>query len=339
MISERSINERRHQAGRTWRHALSAKRIIRRAIVGFTLVAAAWSGVMAPASAATQVRVVYIPIVDALPLFVAKDQGFFAKRDLDVTATAVANQGVVVSSLASKSAEIGFTVTISMLQAREAGLQMKAVAGAAAFPIPVPRNVGVVAKTGSGIKGPADLVGKRVGVIGLRAFHHIMVQRWLAENGVDYNKVRFAEVAFPLGPDLLKAGQVDAVVSVDPFFKRMIDTGIGYVVGDFMGTVPDGTLIDFYMATADWAKDNAAAARGYREALAEAADFIAKNPDSARASLATWTKQPPAVVASTNIPVYRVDVTAAQIDYWIDLLKHQGIVKGAMTGQEFLLPR
>jgi NitT/TauT family transport system substrate-binding protein len=339
MISGRFTDERRHQAGRTWRQALSAKRILRRAIVAVALFAAASAGLVAPAFAATEVRVVYIPIVDALPLFVAKDQGFFSKRGLDVTPTAVANQGVVVSSLASKSAEIGFTVTISMLQAREAGLQMKAVAGAAAFPIPVPRNVGVVAKTGSGIKGPADLVGKRVGVIGLRAFHHIMVQRWLAENGVDYNKVKFAEVAFPLGPDLLKAGQVDAVVSVDPFFKRMIDTGIGYVVGDFMGTVPDGTLIDFYMATADWAKDNAAAARGFRDALAEAADFIAKNPDSARASLATWTKQPPAVVASTNIPVYRVDVTAGQIDYWIDLLKHQGIVKGAMSGQEFMLPR
>jgi NitT/TauT family transport system substrate-binding protein len=318
---------------------LSAKRSIRHAIVGLALFVAAWAGLMAPASAATEVRVVYIPIVDALPLFVAKDNGFFAKRGLDVTATAVNNQGVVVSSLASKSAEIGFTVTISMLQAQEAGLQMKAVAGAAAFPIPTPRNVGVVARTGSGIKGPGDLVGKRVGVIGLRAFHQIMVQRWLAENGVDYNKVRFVEVPFPQGPDLLKAGQVDAVVSVDPFFKRMIDSGIGYVVGDFMGTVPDGTLIDFYMTTAEWAKDNLAAARGFRDALAEAAEFIAKNPDSARATLATWTKLPPAVVATTQVPSFRVDVTAAQIDYWIDLLKHQGIIRKAMTGQEFMLPR
>jgi NitT/TauT family transport system substrate-binding protein len=318
---------------------LNAKRISRRAIVALALFAAGCAGLIAPASAATQVRVVYIPIVDALPLFVAKDQGFFEKRGLDVTATAVANQGVVVSSLVSKSAEIGFTVTVSMLQAREAGLQMKALAGAAAFPIPSPRNVGVVAKTGSGIKGPADLVGKRVGVIGLRAFHHIMVQRWLAENGVDYNKVRFVEVAFPLGPDLLKAGQVDAVVSVDPFFKRMIDTGIGYVVGDFMGTVPDGTLIDFYMSTADWAKDNLAAAHGFRDALAEAADFIAKNPDSARATLGTWTKQPPAVVASTQIPAFRVDVTAAQIDYWVDLLKRQGILRETTPGQEFMLPK
>jgi len=318
---------------------LSANRFISHSIAGLVLVAAAWAGLITPAVAATQVRVVYIPIVDALPLFVAKDNGFFAKRGLDVTATAVPNQGVVVSSLASKSAEIGFTVTISMLQARDAGLPMKAVAGAAAFPIPVPRNVGIVARTGSGIQGPADLVGKRVGVVGLRAFHEIMVQRWLAENGIDASKVRFAEVAFPLGPDLLKAGQVDAVVSVDPFFKRMIDTGIGYVVGDFMGTVPDGTLIDFYMSSAEWAKDNLAAARGFHDALAEAADFIAKDPDSARATLATWTKLPPAVVASTRIPTYRTDVTAAQIDYWIDLLKRQGIIREAMTSQEFLLPR
>ncbi len=316
---------------------MSVKRLVWHISAWLLLIAAAL-GLAAPASAATAIRVVYIPIVDALPLFVAKDQGFFAKRDLDVTATSVANQGVVVSSLVSNSAEIGFTVTISMLQAKDAGLDMKAVAGAAAFPIPFPRNVGVVARTDSGIHGPADLVGKRVGVTGLRAFHQIMVQRWLAENGVDYNKVRFVEVPFPLGPDLLKAGQVDAVASVDPFFKRMIDTGIGYVVGDFMGTVPDGTLIDFYMATAQWAGANLAAARAFRDALAEAADFIAKNHDAARASLATWTKQPPAVVATTAIPSLRVDISAAQIDYWIDLLKRQGMINGTMKGSDFMLP-
>ncbi len=165
-----------------------------------------------------------------------------------------------------------------------------------------------------------------------------MVQRWLAENGVDSSKVSFAEVPFPQGPDLLKAGQVDAVVSVDPFFKRMIESGIGYVVGDFMGTVPDGTLIDFYMTTAEWARDNLPAARAFRDALAEAADFIAKNPDSARNTLATWTKLPPAVVATTHIPTYRIDVTAAQIDYWIDLLKRQGLIRESMSGEEFLLP-
>jgi NitT/TauT family transport system substrate-binding protein len=93
------------------------------------------------------------------------------------------------------------------------------------------------------------------------------------------------------------------------------------------------------MTTAEWAKDNPAAARGFRDALAEAAEFIAKNPDSARATLATWTKLPPAVVATTQVPSFRVDVTAAQIDYWIDLLKHQGIIRKAMTGQEFMLPR
>jgi ABC-type nitrate/sulfonate/bicarbonate transport system substrate-binding protein len=73
------------------------------------------------ASAATPIRVVYIPIVDELPLYVGIDQGFFKKRDLDVTGTPVANQGVLISALQSGSAEMGSSVLVSMLPAQEAG--------------------------------------------------------------------------------------------------------------------------------------------------------------------------------------------------------------------------
>ena len=55
-----------------------------------------------------------------------------------------------------------------------------------------------------------------------------MVLRWLAEQNVDPSHVTFVEVPFPQMPDLLKAGQIDVAVTVDPFYHRILEQKIGF---------------------------------------------------------------------------------------------------------------
>ena len=293
-------------------------------------------GIPRAAAAATQIRVCYIPIVDELPMYVGVDQGFFKKRDLDVSGIIVANQGVLISSLASGSAELGSSVLVSMLPAIEAGIPLAAVAACVTFPIP--HNVGVLAKTDGGIKTAKDLVGKKVGIPGLKSYFQVMTTRWLAEKGVDAAKLTFVEVPPPQTADLLKSGQVDAVVTVDPFFHRIIDQKIGYQFDDFEATVPAGTLIDCYASTKDWALKNPVAVKAFREGLVESIEHIKKNEASARESLGKWTKQPPAVVADTAIPTFSVPVNAGQVQWWIDLAKKQGLIAGKVNPKDLLVP-
>ena len=287
------------------------------------------------AAAATPIRVCYIPIVDELPMYVGVDQGFFKKRNLDVTGTIVANQGVLISSLASGSAELGSSVLVSMLPAQEAGIALAAVAACVTFPIP--HNVGVLARTGSDIKGAKDLIGKKVGIPGLKSYFQVMTTRWLAEKGVDAAKLTFVEVPPPQTADLLKSGQVEAVVTVDPFFHRIIDQKIGYQVGDFEATVPNGTIIDVYATLKDWAVKNGAAVHAFRDGLTESIAFIKANEASARESLGKWTKQPPAIVATTLIPNFSVPVSAGQIQWWIDLAKKQGLITSNINPRDMLV--
>jgi NitT/TauT family transport system substrate-binding protein len=286
-------------------------------------------------AAATPIRVCYIPIVDELPMYVGVDQGFFKKRNLDVTGTIVANQGVLISSLASGSAELGSSVLVSMLPAQEAGIALAAVAACVTFPIP--HNVGVLARTGSDIKSAKDLAGKKVGIPGLKSYFQVMTTRWLAEKGVDAAKLTFVEVPPPQTADLLKSGQVEAVVTVDPFFHRIIDQKIGYQFDDFEATVPAGTLIDCYASTKDWAVKNPVAIKSFREGLAESIAFIKTNEAMARESLGKWTNQPAAVVADTAIPNFSVPVSASQIQWWIDLAKKQGLIAGSINARDMLV--
>lgn len=292
-----------------------------------------------PAEAQTPLRVAVIHMSDVLALYVAADEGIFERHGLKVEITAVANQSVVVSSLISKSIDVGFSVPPTVIQAKEAGIDTTVMCGATEFPMPKPAYAGIIARTGSGIKSVKDLVGKKVGVISLNTFHHILVRRWLEENNVDASKVTFVEMGLPQMSDLMKAGQVDAVVTVDPFYNRMISQGVAYAFAEYLETVPSGVPIDFYIGLKSWVDANPETAKKFCAALGEAIKVIHANQATARASLAKWTKFPPAVIESTVIPRLVTEVTASSMNWWIDLTKKQGLVSKAIKGEDFIIAK
>lgn len=305
-----------------------------------------WSGLIALAMhvgccagavhAATAIKVAMINSNDMLAFYVAADQGLFEKRGLKVEGIAVANTSVVVSSIVAGSAEIGFAVPPVMLQAKENGIDLVVVGGGTRFP--GPKNyAGILARTGTAIKSASDLIGKKVGVLGLKSFHHVMVRRWLEEQNVDPDKVTFVEVGFAQASDLMKSGKIDAAVTVAPFYNRMIDEKVGYVFDDYLKTVPDGMPIDFYVSSKEWADAHQEAASAFRSALQEAIELIAVDEADARKSLAKWTNLPAAVVSVAPIPMLSVEVTEPQMQWWVVLAKKAGLISGTLTGGDLLV--
>ena len=115
--------------------------------------------------AATKINLLYIPGGDFVPSFVAKDQGIFERHGLDVDMTIAQNGSVISAALAADQAQIGVPTPPVLLQANEQGLDLVIVAGATVLPFPQ-GAAGVIARNDSGLKGPADLASKRVGVPG-----------------------------------------------------------------------------------------------------------------------------------------------------------------------------
>lgn len=287
-------------------------------------------------AADTALRVAVINQSDALALYVAADHGMFEKRDLKVELIPVANQGVIVSSLVSNSADIAFSVAPVIVQAKENGIDLQIIAGAAQFPTPTPAYAGILARTGSGIKTASDMIGKTVGVVSLNSFHHIMARRWLAENKVNADKVTFVEVGLPQMQDLMKSSKIDAGVTVDPFYNRMIEQNVGYSFVDYFETVPAGIPVDFYMATPAWIAANRNATIKFGEAIGDAVEFIKTHPTEARASLGKYTKLPANLLASTGIPNLTATIDPATMQWWASLLKSQGLISGDIRTDELV---
>jgi NitT/TauT family transport system substrate-binding protein len=301
-----------------------------------TLVITVLLGLLAalPAQAATKIALLFSPTTGLLPSYVAKDQGIFAKHGLDVELTLLVNQGSVVAALVSGSVQIGTPSALAVLQAADAGLDVVFLASSNVSPSP--SRTGMFVRNDSGIAGPRDLIGKKVGVPSLNTLLHVMARQWLKSNGVDYTKVNFVEVGFQQMADVLKGGSVDAVDAIDPYYDRV--AAVGHSIGNPDEDAPPGTLTSVYAVMRAWAVAHPDVVAAFRQSLEEAQEFIAANEAEARASLGRYTKQPAAVIAKTPMPNLAVTIRPPQIQFFIDIGREQGLLSHDLDAASLIVP-
>ena len=278
----------------------------------------------------TKILLGYTAVTDFASAFVAAEQGFFDKRKLDVELKFIPLNSTIPAALQSDSLQVGGPTPSVFLQAVDGGLDLVVLAGAGVTSKSI-TGFGVVARSGTGIKNPQDFVGKKVGVPGLGAFLQVTFRAWLEANGVDYKKVNFVEAPFPQHADLLRGGSIDAVVTADPFMARITDSGAGYVASYYSTFLPEGNPTIVYASTRAWARANAGAAKGFREAIVDGANFVKdpKNDAAVRAAIGKFIKLPPEVLAKAQISPPGPIVTEKQLAYWVGLMKEQEMLKGS----------
>lgn len=290
---------------------------------------------MAPvARAQTPTRVVfgYTAVTDFASVFVAREEGFFSRRGLDVEPKFIPLNSTIPAAIQADSLTIGGPTPSVFLQAVDGGLDHVVVAGGGVTSKSI-TGFGLVARAGSNIRGAQDCVGRRIGVPGLGAFLHVTFRGWLKQQGVDYRKVTFVEAAFPQHGDLLRGGSLDAVVTADPFMSRITDSGAGYVASYYSTFLPDGQPTIIHTAKREWVARNPAAARAFRDAVAEAAAFMqqSKNDAKVRAAIGKFIKLPPEVLAKVQISPPGAIVTEKQLQYWVALMKDQEMLKTSIA--------
>jgi len=295
----------------------------------FMKVIVTLSMMLAPVTAFAQTKVIlmYTATAPFVTAFVAKDQGFFKKHGVDVELQLAANGSVIIAGVVSGSAQVGLPTPTVAFQAIENGLELRAFAATNIFPDAT--SAGLIVGVDSGIASAKGLEGRKVGVPGLGGLLDVTMRKWVTSNGADLSKVNIVEIQLPQTADILRAKQVDAVASVDPFASRAIDAGAGTRIGNYFDVIPAGTAAGIYVTSAEWAKANPEAVKGMQLAIDEAIAFIGNNDAATRESIAKYTTLPPSVVAKLKLPNL-----AAHLDpqksfaFWNDLAKEQNLIAG-----------
>ncbi|WP_457442406.1 ABC transporter substrate-binding protein [Roseateles sp. P5_E4] len=296
-----------------------------------TFVAAAVGTALSAARAAeqpTKVAYGYSAVTDFATVFVAAEQGMFAKHGIDIELRFIPLNPTILPAIQSGSLQIGGPTPTTYLQAVAGGLDQVVVGGGGALSKSF-TEVGLVTKPGAGIASAADCAGKKIAVPGLGALLHVAFRQWLKMSNVDQSKVTFIEAPFPQHADMLRAGTIDAVVTAGPFMARILGSGEGKVAAYFSTFLPDGPPTVVHVATREWAQKNPMAVKGFRDALVEAAQFMSKpaNDGAVRAALAKHLKLPEPVVKSMQISPPAPIVTPKQLQYWGTLMREQGYLK------------
>jgi NitT/TauT family transport system substrate-binding protein len=288
------------------------------------------------AAAETKVRIGFTGLSDIVPVFAAKEEGFFARRGIDAELLLLNNGAVITAGLAAGSIDLGTLAPPVFLQAVDGGIELVALTGLGVLTHDM-KAAGVVARTGSGIKNAEDFVGKRVAISGIGSISQVLFREWLAQRRIAAQKVIFVEVPYANMPDVLKSGNVDAVIIPEPQLSRIVNAGTGYVASYYFGEAAEGTVAMLTAARRDWAEKNPAAVKGIQEAIAEAGDFVRANPGKARDTIGKYLKLPPAMVQDTELPSLEPALTAAKLQWWLDVMDGQGMLRTKIAAAPLLM--
>jgi ABC-type nitrate/sulfonate/bicarbonate transport system substrate-binding protein len=231
------------------------------------------------------VNVVFGNNLIGVPWFVGVDKGIWVKRGLDVRAKQLVQGSDQVNALQAKEADFGYQVNGALLPALEQGLQVIVIASAVGD---ATRNFADDAFTligGPKVKTIADVKGKKVGMVA-QGTSPPFLRSILSKNGMTYDQVEIINVPQANHPQALATGQIDALVTIEPYGVMALDAtkdstllvrGGGNV--SFAGTMV--TRPDVIAADPDTVQKMV-------DGFAEAAAFVRQNPNEAVAVASRW---------------------------------------------------
>lgn len=199
---------------------------------------------LAPLSASAKEKVTlvlnWVPTADHAPYYYAKAQGWYDDANVDLTIEAGKGSGVSAQRVGAGTAEIGISDFATSLLARGKGAKLVAVMAVYAN-----SPQGFYWLKSSGIKGPTDFPGKKIGNPPGDA-SRIMWPAFAKQVGIDPGSVNFVNVSPQAKVPSLKSGAID--ITSDFYNEhdlkvREFGDNLGFVAWRDIGINPYGNSV------------------------------------------------------------------------------------------------
>ncbi|NYT23350.1 ABC transporter substrate-binding protein [Alcaligenaceae bacterium] len=214
------------------------------------------------------------PITEITNLLAEPDMGFFKDEGLALNYLPGAGGGDALRNLLSGQADVAFTDPGSFFAALDKGAELRAI-----YDI-YPQNVfNVVSLASSGIAGPSDLRGKRVGVYSLSSGTRQNLQILLQQEGLSEDDVTIVVTGLLNFAPLIQ-GQVDATAATDTGLALARRRGLGDVrvmeVADYLNYSSD-----LFVVRESYYQQNKDKLRRFLAAYRRSAEWMISEPERA----------------------------------------------------------
>lgn len=271
----------------------------------------------------TKVTVGTLPILPTAAIMLGMDKGFFAKEGLDVKLETGQGGAALVPAVMSGQMQFATGNPISLLQARDKGLDVRVVSS---YTYDTDKGVhAVLTRPDSGIKTAKDLVGKKVAVNTLKSMGDLLIMDAVKKDGGDPKAVSFVELPYPNMEAALQSGQVDAVWTPEPFMTIIRKADNPVVTYPGVASVK-GHPTMVYFASGTLVKSKPELVSAMAKAINATMDYAQAHPDEVRAKAASALKIDPAlskavVLEDMGGPVRKDELTAMG-----GLMKEYGVI-------------
>jgi NitT/TauT family transport system substrate-binding protein len=260
-----------------------------------------------PAASPTQavsgnntLKIAVLPIIDTLPMYVAQQEGLFAKHGVKVEFVPVASAPERDQLLAAGGADGTINETLAVMLFNKDKVQMQVVRYALR-PTEGHGHFFILASAKSGIKSVEQLKGVEIGVSQGTVIEYV-TDRLLQAAGFTADDIK--TIAVPKIPDrmaLLASGELSAGVMPDPLASLVISQG-GVVVTDDSKYPEYGfSVISFRKAVLD---ANPQAVKGFLAAIEEATTLLNADPAKYKNVLSEQKLVPQPLIESYQPPIF-----------------------------------
>jgi NitT/TauT family transport system substrate-binding protein len=283
-------------------------------------------------------KVGLLKIGDVLPFWVAEQQGFFKEVGFDsVQGTEMAGGAAIQPAVQSGQLDLGWSNNVSVILAHTQKFDFKFFAGGVFLTPETLKNQSLLVKKDSPIQSAQDLVGKTVGLNTLGNLNELSTKAWLDSQGVDPSKVKLVELGTPLTVPPLVQGRVDVSAANEPAITTALAKGdVRILTGELFKSFGEEPFLAGWMSTGKWLDGHPRTAKAFADAMQKSVDWIKANPDDANALLTTKTGIPAAVVGKMVKSTDKPEITAADLEPYIEASKKYGLTKTTFPADELL---
>jgi NitT/TauT family transport system substrate-binding protein len=245
----------------------------RRLLAGITaLILTAACGCAAPAGAAlsapagTVITVAAVPATGAAGLYIAADDGLFARAGITVRISSSVSAADTVSSLLTGKIQVSIGQWTSALQAQARGARLRAIAAGNAGG---PGLEELITLPGSPVTGLARLRGQAIAVNATGGLSQMLTEQQLINYGITSSQVRWAVYPFPAMARALAEHKVAAAFAVEPYLSEA-EASLGATeLADLDSGPAQEFPITGYVASSAWARAHPALLAAFTRALEE----------------------------------------------------------------------
>lgn len=209
-------------------------------------------------------------------IYIAEDQGYFARNGLNVTIRDdYPNGAIPVSDMLNEKIDISVSAEYPAVMAALRKEQLRVIGTIDRY-----QNEEIIGRRDRGIQNISDLKGKRIGVP-RGTICEFFLGRFLNLHGMNLSDVALVDVAASESVDKIADGDLDAIIYFQPHIYVMKTR-----LGDGAVSWPAQSNQQMFTVMAcrdDWAAGHPKTIARFLRSIAKAEEFAINNPDAAEA--------------------------------------------------------